>query len=166
MKLNFRLNDIFKGKNKNITVIYVIVIIGVLFLCIGSFTPQKSAPKSGDTANINENLEKRISDILSKISGVGDVHVMITYKSSAMKATAKNKTLETSGDISKLSEENVILGSGSSSSPFIIREDMPKIQGVVVVAEGAENAAVKKEITDAVRALTGASAANIGVFPR
>lgn len=165
MKLKFRINNIFKDKNKNITVIYIIIIIGVLLLCMGSLIPHKTT-KTAEDRVINENLEERLANILSEISGVGDVNVMITYKSSAMKAAAKNKTLETGDGNSKLNEETVILGSGGGAAPFIIREDMPKIQGVVVVARGAENAGIRKEISDAVKALTGVSAANIGVFPK
>ena len=165
MKLNFRINDIFKCKNKNITVVYLIIIIGVFFLCIGSFVPQKDTSKAQTETKINENLENRLAGILSKIGGVGDVHVMITYKSSASKATAKDKTLEQSDTESRLSEENIICG-GSGGTPFIIREDMPKILGVVVVAEGAENINLKKQIIDAVKALTGVSANNIGVFAK
>lgn len=165
MKLKFLINDIFKGKNKNNSIVYLIVIIGVFFLCIGSFVPQKDASKPQAETKINENLERRLSDILSKIGGVGDVHVMITYKSSASKATAKDKTLEQSENENKLSEENIIIG-GSGGAPFIIREDMPKILGVVVVAEGAENTSTKKQILDAVKALTGVSAACIGVFAK
>ena len=58
------------------------------------------------------------------------------------------------------------LGSGSSQKPYVLREENPRVMGVVVVAKGGGDVKIKREITDAVKALCGIGANNIKVFER
>ena len=161
---SLRINELLK-KEKNKKLVYVILIIGVILLSLPSFLPQKEAEPSRETV-VNERLEERLSDIISEISGVGKVKVMITYKSTSEKRVAKDKNTRNSANEIYEEEKNVLLGSGSEQKPFITREEMPKILGVAVVAEGGGRDDVKAEISRAVRALTGVSANNIAVFSR
>lgn len=161
---SMRINEFLK-KEKNKKLVYVILIIGVILLSLPSFLPQKEAEPSRETV-VNERLEERLSDIISEISGVGKVKVMITYKSTSEKRVAKDKNTRNSANEIYEEEKNVLLGSGSEQKPFITREEMPKILGVAVVAEGGGRDDVKAEISRAVRALTGVSANNIAVFSR
>ena len=137
----------------------------MILLSLPSFLPQKEVEPSRETV-VNERLEERLSDIISEISGVGKVKVMITYKSTSEKRVAKDKNTRNSANEIYEEEKNVLLGSGSEQKPFITREEMPKILGVAVVAEGGGRDDVKAEISRAVRALTGVSANNIAVFSR
>ena len=161
---SLRINEFLK-KEKNKKLVYVILIIGVILLSLPSFLPQKEAEPSRETV-VNERLEERLSDIISEISGVGKVKVMITYKSTSEKRVAKDKNTRNSANEIYEEEKNVLLGSGSEQKPFITREEMPKILGVAVVAEGGGRDDVKAEISRAVRALTGVSANNRAVFSR
>lgn len=161
---SLRINEFLK-KEKNKKLVYVILIIGVILLSLPSFLPRKEAEPSRETV-VNERLEERLSDIISEISGVGKVKVMITYKSTSEKRVAKDKNTRNSANEIYEEEKNVLLGSGSEQKPFITREEMPKILGVAVVAEGGGRDDVKAEISRAVRALTGVSANNIAVFSR
>lgn len=161
---SLRINEFLK-KEKNKKLVYVILIIGVILLSLPSFLPQKEAEPSRETV-VNERLEERLSDIISEISGVGKVKVMITYKSTSEKRVAKDKNTRNSANEIYEEEKNVLLGSGSEQKPFITREEMPKILGVAVVAEGGGRDDVKAEISRAVRALTGVSANNVAVFSR
>lgn len=161
---SFKINDLFK-KEKNKKLIYIILMVGVILLSLPSFLPEKKAV-SNEESVINERLEERISDIISEISGVGKVKVMITYKSTSEKRVAKDKNIRSSENEKYAEEKNVLLGSGGEQKPFVTKEEMPKILGVAVVAEGGGRDDVKAEISRAVRALTGVSANNIAVFPR
>lgn len=166
MKLKSEKIDGFLSKKKNITLIYIIVIIGVLLLSISSFLPQDEPKSDTASAALNEKLEQRLSEALSQIRGVGKAHVLITYKSTASSVTAKDTRESSSSASTDREEKNVIIGSGSAQRPFVLKEEMPKVMGVIVVAEGGNDAGIKREIIQAVKALTGASANNIGVFPK
>lgn len=110
-----------------------------------------------------DNMEKRMEKQLAIVDGVGDVKVMITLKSSAEKVVLKDEM--STGEIidekdaqggsrnnesTSKENESVLVDSGEGSAPFTIKETAPYIQGVVVVAQGGDNAKVKQEIIDAV----------------
>ena len=63
-----------------------------------------------------------------------------------------------------LAEETVFdQGEGSSQNPFIKKVMVPQVEGVLVVAQGAGNAAVVKNISDAILALFPVEAHKIKV---
>ena len=109
-------------------------------------------------------LEDRLNRTLSQIEGAGEVKVMITLKSSAEKVLDK----DTESDQETVTEEDSQGGTRQSSktsrtdsesnsqgsgSPYVSKELSPKIEGVVVIADGGENAVVKENISSAVQAL-------------
>ena len=114
-------------------------------------------------------LEDRLNRTLSQIEGAGEVKVMITLKSSAEKVLDKDTDQETvteedsqggTRQSSKTSKkENTVYRTDSESnsqgsgSPYVSKELSPKIEGVVVIADGGENAVVKENISSAVQAL-------------
>lgn len=153
----------FLTEKKNITIIYIIVIIGVIALCLPSFRDKEEVAEEKITA---EQTEERVEKILAEISGVGKCSVMITYKSSGEYITAKDVTESGDESRSNKDEKNVIVGSGSGERPFVIKEKMPEVLGVVVVCKGGENAKVKKDVSDAVCALCGITANKVKVFEK
>ncbi len=107
-------------------------------------------------------LEDRLSRTLSQIEGAGEVKVMITLKSSAEKVLDKGYGIGSGNsdrrrqpgrdqtvvkDIKKIrcigrTVKATVKGSGS---PYVSKELSPKIEGVVVIADGGENAVVKRK---------------------
>src|SRR5574344_1974056 len=138
---------------------------------------------SGSMSNIgniesNEaQLEKKLESILSKISGVGDVDVMITFSQSSRtiplynedtKATTTEEK-DTSGGTRKVTENNsnkevVYDETGGTKSVITQSVVSPTIEGAVVIARGAINAGVKNNIIQAVEAVTGLATHKIQVF--
>ena len=112
-------------------------------------------------------LEDRLSRILSQIEGAGEVKVMITLKSSAEKVLDKDTESDqetvteedsqggtrTSNDISSDRTSIYEQNSDGSQSPYVSKELLPEIEGVVVIADGGDNAVVVQNITEAVQAL-------------
>ncbi len=123
-------------------------------------------------------LEEKLEKILSKISGVGEVKVLITYSESSTlipiydenKKTSNTTENDDSGGTRTIEEtdnqKQVIYkenndGSKEPVTPSIIQ---PKIEGAVVVAKGADNANVKAKIIQAIEAATGIATHKIQVF--
>ena len=112
-------------------------------------------------------LEKQLKKVLQVMEGVGKVEVMITVKDTGETVIEKDitkeeeKGLEEDGtgikrenSVINFQEETIyIQDTGSKHTPFVTKEVKPQIEGVVVVAEGAQNAVVVKNISDAVLAL-------------
>ena len=156
----------------------VLLIVGLLFAVIAwpvsggdsdnagktSVSSELSAAQGVENLTYEEQLEKKLSDILSKVKGAGKVEVMITLESSSELVLQVDES-QTSDDVheedsaggtrdsiqSSYSKDTV--QTGSDDSPYVITEINPKVSGVLVIAEGAGSAAVKNEIYEAVEAL-------------
>ncbi len=121
----------------------------------------------------NDNLEKRLENILSNISGVGNVKVLITYYESSV----INPIYNEDNQENIIEEEDSTGGKRTTSSNSnkkevvysnneIITQSVisPKIQGAVIIAQGVGDAKVKTNIIQAVEAATGLSTYKIQVF--
>lgn len=141
------LNEIIK-KYVNNKSLYIIIIIGVVFML---FSGKSEKPKD-DVMQKNDAYtdEVRLTEILSEIDGVGKVHVMITYYGTTTSEIAfeKKQNIFCSQDETETSEENSVVTSGDN--PVVTGMTYPKAKGVVVIAQGAGDIRVKKDITDAV----------------
>ena len=125
-------------------------------------------------------LERRLEETLSQLDGAGNVRVMVTLQSSAQKIVEK----DTQGERDAITEEDsqggrrtsentshqettVYEGMGEKSQePYVSKELTPRVEGVVVLAEGGENALVKKNITEAIQALFGIDTHKIRIMKK
>lgn len=125
-----------------------------------------SSQSSTDLNAYTKDLEQRLARILSQIDGAGDVNVMITMKSSSEKVLDKDIESDheavTESDSqggsrqtnrSTKKESTVYNGNGTDESPYVSKELSPKVEGVIVLADGGGNAVVKENISEAVQAL-------------
>lgn len=116
-------------------------------------------------------IEKRLSEALSEISGAGRVNVIVNMDDSGEKVLAtdnKNKAEHYSEENSvseknELEESTVMTGQGSGQQPFVIKEKKPNPTGIIVIAEGARNESIRLELFEAVKALYGISPHRIKV---
>jgi len=121
-------------------------------------------------------LETRLRELLSEIDGVGQVQVMITIRSSEELVVEKDEPVSRSNTIendseggtrnvyeSESNETTVYRSSGSDSEPYVVKTLTPRVEGVVVVAEGAGTGTISKNITEAVQALFGIEAHKVKV---
>lgn len=123
-------------------------------------------PSEEDAGDYAKRMELKLRKILGSIEGVGKVEVMITLKDDGQQLVEKDRgrssqdTQEQDGamtrqDIQQQSQEETVYsdGDGNSGTPFVAKEIVPEVEGVLVVAEGGGNPQVAKNISDAVLAL-------------
>ena len=128
-------------------------------------------------AEYKAQLEEELSRVLSSAYGIGNVKVMITLESgseSVIKEDTKvsNSTVteeDKQGGVRKTkesSQENTSIyeSEGGGSAPYVVKEKMPAIAGVLVVAEGGDKSEVIQNISEAVKALFGVDAHKIKVM--
>lgn len=156
-------------KNKKLrTILYAVLIILALaiFLTSGLFGGGKNTNKSsgrteeeqmGEFSNTEEArmLEARLEDILSQMQNAGQVRVMVTFDNAQEKVIAADEQKSSgSSGISEASRPVKTSGSGGES-PIILTERMPKIRGVIVIAEGAADISVRFSLAAAVSTVLG-----------
>lgn len=155
-------------------------ILGVILLLSGGILDRLSSKTSPDipTEIVKNNtpinrsyedaLEEKMTIILSKVKGAGAVAVTITLENSSIQEHAKNITKEskvtqekdTGGGIrttteTKESEQVLLSKENGVDRPVIVQEIRPMIKGVLVIADGAYDSAVKANLTKAVEAGLG-----------
>lgn len=154
----------------------ILVLVGILLLVIAlpignkeekeqEESPVGTADSAETQSASGEELERRLEDILSRIDGAGEVEVMITYKDSGTYVVEKDISSdsstqeETDGAGSRNTKDTqsqqstVYDQTESGDTPFISQELTPRIEGILVVAQGGDNTAVKQNISEAVLAL-------------
>lgn len=178
-----------KKKIENIVVLIVIVIIVIIAINYIWSDENKQTSKNEVEQNFGkqlattneskekEDLEEKLENILSKIEGVGNVKVVITYSESSeviamYNEDNKDSTIEEtdSGGGKRITKENdtkkqvIFEEENGSKVPMTQKVITPKIEGAVVTAVGANNALIKNNIIQAVEALTGIATHKIQVF--
>lgn len=158
----------------------ILILAGVLLMVIAipAETPRKEEPEtikekeapsekeSGSLKDYAKELEDRLEAVLCRMEGAGRVKVMVTLEDSGESVIEKDTVNETTdlqeadnagGNRTERStqtaRQSVYQESDSEKTPFIGKEIEPRIAGVLVVAEGGENTAVKQNISEAVMAL-------------
>ncbi len=121
--------------------------------------------------------EQATEDILSQVSGIGKVKVMLTLATSEEKVplqdddTTEEDTKETDSgggnrDISRYDtkKESILVQREGEDSPYVVQVNSPRVEGVVVVAQGADSAKIQTEIIEAIQALFPIKAHKIKVM--
>lgn len=138
--------------------IWLAVLIGIV-VCIAYFCffmPKSdkniddSQQPISSTMEYVDRLENKLCNVISKIDGVGQVSVAITLESGFRYEYATDTETKTtvSGDVqTTIKTETVIM---VDNQPVVIRELYPVIKGVIIVAEGAQDFAIKMEILTAI----------------
>lgn len=180
-----------KKKIENIVVFILILIITVIIINViwnGDNNKEEQVTDSNkklattnevtmETSNNEYNIDSQLEEILSKIDGVGNVNVMITYSQTSQTVPLYNEettvrdTEETDqeGGTRKITESDskkdvVYKESSGEKEPITQSIVSPKIEGAIITAQGASNADVKTNIIQAVEAVTGLSVHKIQVF--
>lgn len=116
-----------------------------------------SVQEQTDTQQMTAELEKRLEQTLSLIDGAGEVRVMLTLQDTGEKIVEKDLSRRSSNsgtdESTDESQSSVYVREGSTEQPYVSRERLPQVEGVLVVAQGGGNSLVKQNILQAVMSL-------------
>lgn len=118
-------------------------------------------------------LSQELKKILEQIEGAGKVDVWVTLEGSSEKVLYVEKDSETTflqekdsvGGMREEKTEHIesMVLEAQNGEPYIVKVLYPKVEGVLVVAQGAGDAVIKKNITEAVEVLFGIDAHKIKI---
>jgi len=122
-------------------------------------------------------IARQMEDILSLVAGAGQVRVMLTLGGTStiyaqnIQASISNTTEDDgeggtrSIDTESLSNSFVALrGANGEERPLRLEEIAPTVQGVIIVAQGAGDVAVRDALTRGAHTLLGIGAHQVQVF--
>lgn len=126
-------------------------------------------------------IERSLAEILSQVQGAGRVGVKVTFETGRLYDYAENETHEQNtsreSDAQGITRETTqVRRSGEIVTtqerttglvlPVVRNFQEPRIQGVLVVADGAKDVAVKKALIEAVTTLFDIPYHKVAVLPR
>lgn len=145
---------------------------------INSGTENDMNTTSCSTNTYIEEMESKLCGILRKVSGIGEVEVMITLKNSKEQVPLKDRPYTQEG-LNELDgeggnrtnnkvqrDESTILVTNDDGNevPYIISEIEPEVEGVLVVAEGGDDAEIILDIMETVEVLFDVPAHKVKVM--
>lgn len=167
-----------KFLNKKNLKILILIIVGIIALILLMGVGNKEEVAKNQSVNSDNSyvttlqycreLEGKLENLLSQVSGAGNVKVMISVEGSPelVYATSDdNKTSSSSSGSTVTSSSNpIIVESNGSANPLILTENLPDVKGVIVVSSGAKDIAIKLDILNAVSTLLNISTDKISVL--
>ena len=145
----------------------LVLAIGLLLMLLPTKTKQTDNKTSieNHTAALYEDPCQRLSEILSRVEGAGEVEILLTV------ATGEETVFQTNDDISSSEANNtshkttVTINSADKNQEGLIKQiNPPKYLGAIVVCEGADSPSVRLAIVDAVAKVTGLGSDRVSVL--
>ena len=154
-----KLRDIFRKYRA----VGLVLLAGLLLLLLPTGKSSGQERQTSDDTQLYslEETERRMAQLLGRMSGVGRVQVIKTGPTLQL---AQDMDLEQEEGSLRQRSQPVTVNRGSGwQEALVTRQDYPVYQGAVVVCQGAGSSAVRLAVTEAVAALTGLSTEKITV---
>ncbi len=162
--------------NKKLLLVVLMLVSGIILLLASevSETEETSSRQiaettaASDVQEYSEQLEKRLTSIISSIEGAGATRVMVTLENGGEDIYLHDSDFGENADPSgknsfERRDEYVIIDGSSGEQGIVVRRAEPKVRGVAVVCEGGESEKVCAQIVQTVTALFDISSARVSV---
>lgn len=139
----------------------IILVIGLVLMLIPGQEAEASDESVEEAAvQETEDLESRLEELLRQINGAGEVRVLLTVESGEEVVYQTNFN----SSESQQSEDTVIVDNSDRAESALVRVIQSAVyRGAVVACQGADSAAVRLAIVEAVSCATGLRSDQISV---
>ena len=163
------------GNKKNSSIILVLGICGMILIGFSDFFSSNKTQKTVSTIDAIsledyiQCLEKRVVKMLNSVEGAGKCKIMITAENSSEKDFATDDSImqdsQQSTNKTDIEKEIVMIEDSNGKKQALIKSvKEPKIRGVLILCEGADNPNINEIVTNAVKTLLGISSNKISVI--
>ncbi len=179
------MKNIAKDKQKRVeNLVFLIILLVILLISINYIFKSDNKESNSTTssnniinskekneketimANEQTNLENKLADILSKVNGISEVSVLLTYSTDSKQNVVYN-TKEEVADGKTSTEKSVAYNEQSGTKNAIVESvEMPKVEGAIIVAKGAEGVEMKSKIASTISSVTGIPVYKVQVFEK
>jgi len=164
---------------KNIEIYAAVAVIGVMVLIFFSSIGGSTNRSRDNTPTLNQvehnfvrEMEQKLVAVLSNVRGAGRVNAMVTAVGSATLEIAYNideKTVTQNGSGGSSTSTTTVVKTPvliNGRDALVLMEIKPQLKGVVIVATGAHDPAVRLNLLRAVQALVADPRVNVEVLAR
>ena len=135
-----------------------VLLLGIVLMLWPQTTKQEAEkPIAEEASQTLLQTQEQLQNLLSCVEGAGRVQVMLSLQ------TGTESEFQTDTDIDRV-QTVFAQDAGNIQSPVIRKRHYPVYRGAVIVCEGADSAAVRLRIVDAVCSLTGLGSDKVSVI--
>ena len=172
-----KIRNFFKEKKLNIIV--VAGIAGIFLIMISGFVPKSDTNKNkaddssvtdvfpDDSDEYKKQVENELTEILTKIKGVGNCEVMVTVEGTTEYVYAENLSEynDSAGDkVSGKRENEIVMVEQNGEKQALVKKIIkPEIGGVVIVCDGGGDTKIRERVLTAVSTALNISSGRICV---
>lgn len=172
-----KIRQIFEKKN----ILFLLGVIGIVLIGFSEMvkpnekpSPKtKSANESKPIQQMEQELEKRLEQLVREVEGAGEVKVMVTFENIGETVYALNEQRQNESLKEKQKQTNktqvqtshVFSNTGQKGEALVETQRLPQVQGVAVVAQGAANATVTRRVTELVSTVLQLPTNRVSVMP-
>lgn len=145
---------------------YALLIV-LLGLCLLAIPGKKAAlaPDVTEAAAVSDTTQAELETILATIQGAGKVRVMLTEAVGRQTIYQTDEDSDIGESSRSVRRDTVIVSeSARGESALVAQVNPPQYLGALVVCQGADSAAVRLAIVEAVSKVTGLGANRISVL--
>lgn len=150
-KIKQKLN--VKNKSKIIICAIVLIVVVAIVMCLPTANNKtnKASTNSQQTTSFNaleytNQVSQNLQSAINSIKGISNAKVVVVVQQSPeIKYLTEQKN----------TDQNIIVyyKNGTTYSPAIVTEFLPKITGILVVAKGVDNLQIKNKLINAISAV-------------
>ena len=154
--------------------IYIAVGLAIIIAVI-YFSFLKAPSQNKDTNNKIDNvssnfsssgeyidyLENKLENVITLVKGAGNVEVVVTLEKGFEYVYATEEETRTTANGTTITTSNIVMVNGK---PVIKEEIYPVVQGIVIVASGANNVSVKMDILSRVQTVIEIENSKINIY--
>lgn len=154
--------------------IYIAVGLAII-IAVMYFSFLKAPSQNKDTNNKIDNvssnfsssgeyidyLENKLENVITLVKGAGNVEVVVTLEKGFEYVYATEEETRTTANGTTITTSNIVMVNGK---PVIKEEIYPVVQGIVIVASGANNVSVKMDILSIVQTVIEIENSKINIY--
>ncbi len=108
-----------------------------------------------------DDLENRLENVITLVKAAGNVEVVVTLEKGFEYVYATEEETRTTANGTTITTSNIVMVNGK---PVIKEEIYPVVQGIVIVASGANNVSVKMDILSIVQTVIEIENSKINIY--
>lgn len=141
----------------------LIVLLGIALMCLPGGKKEAPVPNASSLPQdeAERSLEESLASILGQIKGAGKVQVLLTE---AKGTETVYQSDDSTGNDTKRQDTVIISGADRGQTGLVRQMIPPTYLGAIIVCQGADSAAVRLSIVQAVSSVTGLGADRITVL--
>lgn len=155
-----------KEHGKKYCIPALILLLGIILMTLPAKEKKEVVPVQTEEQSISQmDLQGALEDILCMIQGAGKVRVLLTVAAGEQTLYQTDEDMQTNGESESIRQDTVLLTDSAREEAGLIRQIIPPIyQGAVILCQGADSAAVRLAIIQAVASATGLTSDKITVL--